>query len=347
VILPGYGESSDVQQIAQKIIDALAKPFRLRGETIYISGSVGITLCPSDAMEPEDLLRNADQAMYVAKNAGRNQFSFFTHSMQHAAASRLRLIADLREALSRGQFHVFFQPIIDFSSNRIVKAEALLRWFHPDHGLYYPSQFIPLAEETGLIHDIGEWVFTQAAAWSQRWSRQLGEPFQISVNKSPVQFLHAAVDEAHHWSRYLADRGLSCSNLSIEITEGILLNASVDVAARLERYRNAGIQIALDDFGTGYSSMSYLKKLDIDYLKIDQGFVQDMPHDAGSRIIAETMIALAHKLGLKVIAEGIETDEQKTMLMAAGCDYGQGFLFSKALAPEEFEGLLRRETAVV
>jgi diguanylate cyclase (GGDEF)-like protein/PAS domain S-box-containing protein len=346
VILPGYGEPADVQVIAQKILDALARPFHLRGELVYISGSIGITLCPFDAEEPEDLLRNADQAMYVAKNSGRNQFSFFTHSMQDAAASRLRLIADLREALVRGQFRLFFQPIVELPGGRIVKAEALLRWFHPDHGLYLPDEFIPLAEETGLIHDIGKWVFTEAAFWSHRWSTQLGKPFQISVNKSPVQFFHSDADEPDHWSHYLAEHGFARNCLSIEITEGLLLNASTSVTERLEHYRKAGIQVALDDFGTGYSSMSYLKKLDIDYLKIDQSFVQDMPHDASSRTIAETMIVMAHRLGLKVVAEGIETEEEKQMLIAAGCDYGQGYLFSKALAPEEMERLLRKDIVI-
>ncbi|WP_158590354.1 sensor domain-containing protein [Noviherbaspirillum cavernae] len=345
VILPGFRDAADVQQIAQKIIDALAKPFRLGGELLYISGSIGITLCPLDSCEPEDLLRNADQAMYVAKNAGRNQFSFFTPSMQKAAASRLRLIADLREALPRGQFKVLFQPIIDLSTNRIVKAEALLRWHHPEQGLCHPSQFIPLAEETGLIHEIGSWVFMQSAAWSQRWSLQRGEPFQISVNKSPVQFL--AEDDESNWAGYLAELGISRNSISIEITEGVLLNASASVTDKLLDYRDAGIQVALDDFGTGYSSMSYLKKFDIDYLKIDQSFVQDMPHDQGSRTIAETMIMMAHKLGLKVIAEGIETEEQRVLLAAAGCDFGQGFLFARALEPEELEGMLRREAAAV
>jgi diguanylate cyclase (GGDEF)-like protein/PAS domain S-box-containing protein len=341
VIVSDIGDGSCVQQIAQKIVDTLAKPFRLRDETIHLSASVGITLCPDDARDPEDLVRNADQAMYAAKSAGRNQFSYFTTAMQEAAQSRLRMIAELRNALPAGQFRLHFQPIVDLTTQRVVKAEALLRWQHPELGMLPPSDFIPLAEETGLINEIGNWVFMQAALWSQRWSSRFHTPFQVSVNKSPVQF-HAE-SHALDWPKYLADLGISRNCISVEITEGVLLNASLSITDTLLQYRDAGIQVALDDFGTGYSSMAYLRKFDIDYLKIDRSFVKDMPHDAGSRTIAETIIVMAHKLGLKVIAEGIETEPQRDLLAAAGCDFGQGYLFSTPIAPEELEEILQRE----
>ncbi|HEX2530093.1 MAG TPA: EAL domain-containing protein [Burkholderiaceae bacterium] len=342
VILKQFDTNSHVGSVAQKILDALAKPFLINEELIYLSGSIGITLCPTDAVEPEHLMRHADQAMYVAKQAGKNQFSYFRMSMQESAHSRLRMISELRGALPGKQLKVYFQPIVDLADKRIVKAEALLRWFHPEHGLCYPSSFVPLAEETGLINDIGDWVFMESALWSQRWGNLLGEPFQISVNKSPVQFHAERKDQ--HWRDYLNDLGLSRNSISVEITESILLNASSNVSETLLEYRDAGIQVALDDFGTGYSSMSYLKKFDIDYLKIDQSFVHDMTSNPGSRTIAETIIMMAHKLGLKVIAEGIETPEQRDLLVAAGCDFGQGFLFSQAIAPEEFEALLHDGT---
>jgi diguanylate cyclase (GGDEF)-like protein/PAS domain S-box-containing protein len=340
VILSELEDPAAVDHVAEKILDTLSKPFCLGEEVIYLSASIGITLYPNDAVEPERLIRNADQAMYVAKHAGRNQYSYFTVSLQERARSRLRLIAEMREALSANQFRVYFQPIIDLRCGRIVKAEALLRWCHPVHGMFYPSEFIGIAEETGLISEIGNWVFMESAWWSQRWTHQLGKPFQISVNASPVQF-HATEDGVD-WVKYLSDLGLSRNCISVEITEGMLLNVSPDVSSRLLEYRDAGIQVALDDFGTGYSSMSYLKKFDIDYLKIDQSFVRDMSHNQGSRTIAETMIMMAHKLGMRVIAEGIETPEQRDMLTHAGCDYGQGFLFSRAVSPQELEALLQR-----
>ena len=276
--------------------------------------------------------------MYTAKNAGRNQFSYFTRSMQEKAHTRLRLGGDLRNALDAGQLQVVYQPVVELRTGRVVKAEALLRWHHPGLGEVDPAKFIPLAEESGLIHQIGDWVFMQAAAASQRWSARLGTPFQIGVNKSPVQFLAQSSDL--NWAAYLNERGLSGNSISVEITEGLLLNASAAVAAKLLEYRDAGIQVALDDFGTGYSSMAYLKKFDIDYLTIDQSCGRDMADDDGDRAIAESMIVMAHRLGLKVIAEGIETTAQRDLLAAAGCDFGQGFLFARPAPPEEFERML-------
>jgi diguanylate cyclase (GGDEF)-like protein len=341
VILTQLNDRSHLESIAEKIIIALAKPFHLKQEVAHVSASIGITLHPNDAIEPEDLIRNADQAMYTAKAAGRNRFRYFTRSMQQEALMRLRLRRDLRKARTEGQLQVHYQPIVDLSSHQIVKAEALLRWHHPKLGLVQPSQFIPIAEESGLIHDIGDWVFRQAAGWSQRWGAKTGRPFQISVNRSPVEFLSKTNKTS--WPHFLKEHGLPANSISVEITEGVLLNASPAVADTLLQYRDAGIQVALDDFGTGYSSMAYLKKFDIDYLKIDQSFVHDIETNAGSRTIAESIIVMAHRLGLKVIAEGIETDGQKKLLQAAGCDYGQGHLFSKAVPPDTFEQMLPGE----
>jgi len=286
-------------------------------------------------------VRNADQAMYVAKNAGRNQFRFFTRSMQEQAWRRIRLIAELRNALSRQQLCVCFQPIIELRSGRIAKAEALLRWQHPQKGMLLPSEFIGLAEESGLINEIGNWVFMQSAAWSKRWTELTGSLFQVSVNKSPVQFMHHK--NAMNWGGHLRHLGMAWNSMSVEITEGLLFNVSASTTEQLLGLRDAGIQVAIDDFGTGYSSMAYLKKLDVDYLKIDQSFVRGTASGSSSRTIAETIIVMAHKLGLKVIAEGIETDEQRRWLAEAGCDYGQGFLFSHPIPPEQFEELLNRQ----
>jgi diguanylate cyclase (GGDEF)-like protein/PAS domain S-box-containing protein len=343
VILTELHDHAHVECIVQNLIAALAKPFRLKERVAHISASIGITLYPEDADDPEALIRNADQAMYAAKAAGRNQFRYFTRSMQEDSHRRLHLRGELRKALSRGQLQVHYQPVVDLCSHRIAKAEALLRWHHPKLGMVPPSQFIPLAEESGLINAIGDWVFSQAVPWSQRWGKKTGHTFQISVNRSPVQFL--AKPNGAEWIRSLKESGLPANSISIEITESVLLNASSLVAETLLQYRDAGIQVALDDFGTGYSSMAYLKKFDIDYLKIDQSFVKDLETNTGSRAIAESIIIMAHRLGLKVIAEGIETEEQEKILQVAGCDYGQGYLFSKAVPPDDFEQLLTGEPA--
>jgi diguanylate cyclase (GGDEF)-like protein/PAS domain S-box-containing protein len=338
VILPALHDVSHTEQVAQKIIESLAEPFMPGNELVYLSASIGITLYKADASTPEDMIRNADQAMYAAKNAGRNQFSYFTGSMQQEARNRLRMISDLRNALHAGQFEVQYQPMLELSSQRIAKAEALLRWHHPRLGLVDPGRFIPLAEESGLINEIGDWVFREAATCSQRWSERFDAPFQISVNQSPIQFFQRS--QGMDWPNHLKDRGLSGGSILIDISEALLIKASSNVTNQLLHYRDAGIQVALDDFGTGYSSMSYLQKFDIDYLKIDQSFVQRMTTSAGDSAIVRSIILMAHELGLKVIAEGIETSEQNELLVAAGCDYGQGFLFSQAVPSEHFEQML-------
>ncbi|TFW01543.1 EAL domain-containing protein [Oxalobacteraceae bacterium OM1] len=337
VILTDLRGHPHVERAAQKIIASLAEPFQLHGEVAHVTASIGITLYPGDATEPEALIRNADQAMYAAKHAGRNRFRFFTKSMQKEAQLRVRLARDLRQALAAGQLEVHFQPVIELPSRRITKAEALLRWRHPKQGFVGPSQFIPIAEESGLIHAVGDWVFAEAAMWSERWAEKLGRSFEISVNRSPVQFLGQS---NANWAHVLKEKRLPRHSIAVEITEGVLLNASTQVAEALFQYRDAGIHVALDDFGTGYSSLAYLKHFHIDYLKIDQSFVHDIDHNDGSRAIAESMIAMAHRLDMQVIAEGIERPEQEAILRAAGCDFGQGFLFSRAVPPQRFEQLL-------
>jgi EAL domain-containing protein (putative c-di-GMP-specific phosphodiesterase class I) len=326
-----------VEIVAQRILDALAQPFKLGREVSYLSGSVGITLYPNDAASAEEMQRKADQAMYAAKNSGKNRFAYFTEEMDRRAHLRLRLANELRSALAEHQLEVHYQPVIDLRSGRIVKAEALLRWQHPRLGTIRPSEFIPVAEESGSINIIGDWVLSEAAQRALEWGQVLGRTFQIGVNRSPAQFLSRGGEDP---VQYLSRMGLSGKSISMEITEGLLMHASDSIAARLLELRDAGLQVAIDDFGTGYSSMAYLKRFDIDYLKIDQSFVQDMEHDEGNRAIAESIIVMAHRLGLQVIAEGIETRAQLELLRAAECDYGQGFYYSEALPPNAFRELL-------
>ncbi len=338
IILPGLTEAGRIEGIAQQIIDTVAEPYPLGDEIAHVSASIGITLYPDDAADIETLLTNADQAMYAAKARGRNRFCYFTAAMQQAAQERQRLGHDLRGAIAAGQFTVYYQPIISLASGRFVKAEALPRWLHPTRGMIEPVDFIHLAEEIGLINEIGDWVFRKAACQAKEWMDSRTGFLQVSVNKSARQFLECFPKEK--WINYLQEIGLPASYIAIEITEALLLDERPAVAATLSKLREAGIQIAVDDFGVGYSAMSDLKKFDIGYLKIDQSFVRIMATDKDGLAIVEASIAMAHKLGIKVIAEGVETTWQHQRLVAAGCDYGQGYLFARPMPADELAARL-------
>lgn len=345
IILHELNDNSHIEDVAHKIIGTLEDAFQLDDEVVYISGSVGITLYPNDASDIDTLLKNADQAMYAAKKNGRMCFSYFTQSLQDIAQYRRRLTNDLRSALVDRQFEVYYQPVIDLKTGRITKAEALLRWHHHEHGSISPLEFIPLAEETGLIHKIGDWVFRQATETAKRWSDQFSSEFQVSVNLSPVQFKIDKHSFISGWEDYFKKSGLSGKNIVVEITEGLLLNAEPGIIDKLLWLRDAGIQVAIDDFGTGYSSLSYLKKFDIDYLKIDKSFVSNLENNANDITLCDAIILMAHTLGLKVIAEGVETAAQKKILAKAGCDFAQGYLFSRPVPAAEFEEMLNPESA--
>jgi diguanylate cyclase (GGDEF)-like protein/PAS domain S-box-containing protein len=339
VILGDLEDIASVERVAGTILQRMAAPCQLDGDLAYVSASIGITLYPEDATEVGGLFKNADQAMYESKKLGRNRFNYFKPSMQAAAMGRVHLINDLRAALAENQFRVYYQPIVDLRTGEIRKAEALIRWQHPTRGLISPAEFIPIAEETGLIVEIGEWVFRQAASQAASWQSSQAGPIQISVNKSPVQFREGGSCKTD-WGEHLLSLGLKGDSIAVEITEGLLLDASDAVNEALLRFRDSGVQVSLDDFGTGYSSLSYLKKFDIDYLKIDQSFVRGLSNDSSDRALCEAIIVMAHKLGMKVIAEGIETAEQRDLLKAAHCDYGQGYLFSRPVPAEQFTALL-------
>ncbi|WP_026603933.1 bifunctional diguanylate cyclase/phosphodiesterase [Methylomonas sp. 11b] len=318
------------EPIAKNLLQKLSAPFSLDGELAYVSASIGITFYPNDSTDLSQLQKNADQAMYAAKNQGRNNYRFFTKALQDALEARAAILGDLRIALANAQFLLCYQPIVDLLNGEVHKAEALLRWHHPKRGLISPAEFIPLAEETGLIREIGDWVFETAARQVQTWRTTINPDFQISVNKSPVQF-QSAEHAPEDWFNYLHRLGLSGQSIVVEITEGLLLDANLSVHNHLMAFRDAGMQVAIDDFGTGYSALSYLKKFDIDYLKIDQSFVRNLSQDSNDFVLCEAIIVMAHKLGLKVIAEGVETEQQRDLLAAIGCDYGQGYLFAKPL----------------
>lgn len=338
IILGDLEDNRIIDRIAQAILKKLATPFRLKQETLYISCSIGITLYPHDATDIDVLLKNADQAMYTAKKAGRNCFSYFTASMETAAQERRRLSNHLRVALEFNQFQIHYQPIVEMANKKIVKAEALLRWYHPERGLVAPDDFIPVAEESGIIVELGNWVFNQVLVQAVKWRNTYYDDFQVSVNTSPVQ-LRSVESFQNAWFARLNETGLTGAGIIVEITEGMLIETNPVVSKKLLRFRDAMIEVALDDFGTGYSSMSYLKRFDIDYLKIDRSFVSNLSAESATMVLCEAIVVMAHKLGIKVIAEGVETQEQYDLLTAAGCDYGQGYLFSQALPPDEFEQL--------
>jgi diguanylate cyclase (GGDEF)-like protein/PAS domain S-box-containing protein len=337
VILPRLDDTGSLGQIAGAIIGKLAEPFDLGSDEAFVSASVGVTIYPDDAAELDVLFKNVDQAMYAAKNAGRNRVGYFTADLRVAAQRRLRLTSDLRAAIHSNQFQVYYQPIVELSTGQIRKAEALIRWLHPERGMVSPHDFVPLAEETGLIVPIGDWVFKQAVQHARQWRDRFDPSFQISVNMSPVQIRQDS-QVCAHWSDYLAQQGLPGQSVAVEITEGLLLDAELN--EKLLTFRDAGIRVSIDDFGTGYSSLAYLKRFDIDYLKIDRSFVHNVGSDGNNQALCEAMVVLAHKLGLQVIAEGVETAEQRDFLRAIGCDFAQGFLYSQPVPPDRFELLV-------
>lgn len=339
VILSELRDAADIGRISTNIIERLSEPFVLIGQELFVSASIGIALYPDDATTVTDLIKRADQAMYAAKGAGRGRFNFFTEALQEASELRLRLATDMRRAIKEAQFEVYYQPIIDLKTGYIRKAEALLRWNHPQKGFISPATFIPIAEDTGTIQEIGNWVFSQAIRQARRWQSEHGRDFQISINISPVQLIRDGRSHGH-WIEQIRETGLSGSSIVIEVTEGLLMSTETVISDTLLHFRDAGIQVAIDDFGTGYSALSYLKKFDIDYLKIDKSFTANLAPEATDLALCEAIVVMAHKLGLEVIAEGVETDEQKDLLKQIRCDYAQGYLFSRPVPAGEFDKLL-------
>lgn len=308
------------------------------GQEHHISASVGITVCPHDADEPTQLVKNADMAMYRAKVTGRNRYQFFQEEMNRAFQARKSLERDLRKALSENELELFYQPQVDAQSGAIIGAEALVRWHHPTQGLISPAEFVPIAEESGLILPLGEWVLHTACAQNRAW-QQLGlPPIRVAINLSAVQFLYR--DLVDKVMGALQVSGLPAQYLELEITEGILMRDTDLAVAALHRMSAAGISIAIDDFGTGYSSMAYLKRFPVSKVKIDRAFVSEVTRDRGDAAIVSAVISLAHGLGLKVSAEGVETIEQMWHLCRHGCDEIQGYYFGWPMPADQFAAYL-------
>ncbi|HLF23745.1 MAG TPA: EAL domain-containing protein, partial [Burkholderiales bacterium] len=339
LVLPGLANVDDASRIAQKILDGLRQPLMTAGQELYVSASLGIAIYPHDAKDVEGLLRNADVAMYRAKEAGRNAYQFYTAEMTVLAQEHLQLEGALRRALDRQEFTLHFQPILELAGGAVVGAEALLRWVHPERGIVEPAHFVHLAEEAGLIGPIGEWALRSACNQFVAWERQGLGPLRLSVNISPRQF--QSLELAETVATVLGESGMAPERLELELTEGVLLHNSNSTIANMDRLSAMGVRLSIDDFGTGYSSLSYIKRLPIDQLKIDRSFVRDIPGDEDDAAIATAIIAMAHNLKLTVVAEGVETLEQLAFLRNHRCDLMQGNYFSRPLPVEEFAALIR------
>jgi len=337
-----------VVSVAGKIGKSLAQPFLIEGHNLFITTSLGIALYPDDGETPGDLIKNADTAMYHAKEQGRNNFQFFAGHMNASIVARLKLEQELREAFEAGQFELHYQPQVDIATNRVVGAEALLRWRHPVRGMISPADFIPVAEDTGIILPLGEWVLRAACMQMQAWHEAglfaLGLR-HMSVNVSPRQFQQPSfVDSVE---KVLKETGLEPAALELEVTEHSLMHNTTSTLANLDRLMKLGVRLFIDDFGIGYSCLAYLRRFPLDGLKIDASFVRDLASDPNDAALTEAIIAMAHRLELKVIAEGVETQEQLSFLRAQSCDVFQGFLESPALPAERFEALLASRKSII
>jgi diguanylate cyclase (GGDEF)-like protein/PAS domain S-box-containing protein len=341
ILLKGMTAGDNATLVADRILEVLAQPLTLHGHEVNVSGSIGIAVGFAGKESADDLLRDADTAMYQAKSHGKSRWSLFDQSMRKQAMERLELEADLLKGIDRGEFRLHYQPIVEMPSRRIKGFEALLRWIHPVRGLVSPVEFIPIAEEIGFIVDLGAWVLEQACQQTREWQLQYPEHASlfISVNVSTKQF--ASPDLIEHVQDCLRSTGLDGHHLKLEITESALMTDTEEAARRLEQLRDLGVTISLDDFGTGYSSLSYLQSFKIDTLKIDRSFVAQLGASEESDEIVRTIINLAHNLGMEVTAEGIERDNQHAQLNAMLCESGQGYHYSRPLMNDDAETLLR------
>ncbi|MEL7449183.1 MAG: EAL domain-containing protein [Pseudomonadota bacterium] len=339
IALHGTGCTKHLSRVARRILDALAEPFDLNSHEVFVSGSIGMSVFPDDGRDVQTLLKNADTAMYHAKDAGRNNFQFYNRAMHATTLDRLALEADLRKAFERDEFELHYQPQVDQRDGRIIGSEALLRWRHPERGLVSPAEFIPMAEESGLIADLGEWVMRTACKQTRRWHDQGFGALNVAVNLSERQFrrsdLVAVVGKA------LEDSGLDPRRLDIELTESIIMTKAESTVNALEALKEMGMQVSVDDFGTGYSSLSYLKRFPIDVIKVDGSFIRDVATDPDDAAITRTIIAMARSLKLEVIAEGVETPQQAEFLAEEGCHLVQGYMFGRPMPADQLTELLQ------
>jgi diguanylate cyclase (GGDEF)-like protein/PAS domain S-box-containing protein len=334
ILLNGITDTNDVANVAQKVVNIIALSFNLDGHEVHIGTSIGIGIYPDNGQDSPTLFKNADAAMYHAKESGRNNFQFFSSAMNDKAFEQISLENDMRRALKNNEFFLHYQPQIDIPTGRIVGIEALIRWQHPDKGLISPAQFIPLAEGCGLINPIGEWVLETACIQNKRWQDEGLIKVPIAVNLSALQFRQKDIKETI--AQALRGARLEPGYLELEITEGITMKEIENTVRTLHEIKQMGVLISIDDFGTGYSSLSYLKRFPIDKLKVDQSFVRDITADPDDAALVRTIIGIGHSLRLKVIAEGVETEAQLAFLQEYRCDEVQGYYFSRPLSAHDF-----------
>ena len=334
VILPDIDSPAHVEPVIHKILNAFSDPFVLGTHEAFVTASIGVSVFPDDSDDPAALMQNADVAMYRAKEKGRNTFQYFTPELNERATERMRMEGNLMHALDRKEFLLHFQPIVDVRSHRLVGAEALLRWSNADLGLLPPERFVPLAEDTSLILPVGRWILDTACRQLSRWRDSGNAQMTISVNISARQLRGKGLVDAV--SEALQGHAVPPHCLELEITEGCLMSDLEETRAALHALDRLGVRLALDDFGTGYSCLSYLKQLPVDTVKIDKSFVVNVSRDPGDAAVVEAIIAMAHRLGIRVIGEGVETNEQLEFIRLRGCDLAQGYFFSRPLSGEAF-----------
>ena len=338
VVLENVAEPEDCAVVGRKLLEAVTRPLVLGDFSMEVGASIGIAVYPSDGNDASSLMKNADIAMYQAKGAGSRSIQFFASAMGERVSRQLSIVNGLQQALKSGHFILHYQPIFDFASRRLVAAEALVRWLDPDRGLVPPNEFIPVAEESGLISAIGTWVIEEACRQSTRWHAEGIDVVSIAVNLSACQLRNADIVEVVR--NALPDRKVLPGCVSVELTESMVMEDPERVIDTLHQIRGLGVTISIDDFGTGYSSLSYLQRFPIDVIKIDRSFVKDIGRDPKDAVIANAIIKLSHSLGCRVLAEGVETEEQSAYLCAQGCDLVQGFLYGRPVPAEEFKTLL-------
>lgn len=339
LIVNDLHDVENARMIAQKVLQAFAEPFQVMGYEMFVSTSIGISMYPSDNDDEHALLKNADTAMYRAKESGRNNFQFYTREMNARALYRLNLENDLRHALERREFRLHYQPKACLRTGRITGVEALLRWQRPDFGLVPPADFVPLLEDTGLIVPVGEWVLAEACRQLAAWREAGTDPVSIAINISARQFASRTLGET--LERVLREQRADPRCIELELTESLLMGNTEQAVRTLEHLKALGLRLSIDDFGTGYSSLSYLRRFPIDALKIDRSFIAEIITDSGNATITRAVIGMAHNLGLKVVAEGVETAEQMTFLAENGCDEVQGYYLARPQPAHEVERLLR------
>ncbi|WP_338758667.1 EAL domain-containing protein [Massilia sp. METH4] len=338
ILIPDLERVDDALNVAHRVKEAMRRPFHLDGHEIFVTASIGISLYPEDGDDSTSLLKYADTAMYHAKNCGKNNAKLYCSALTTKIMSHVKLEVGLRRALQNNELYLQYQPQIDVRSARLVGVEALVRWRHPEHGIIAPNEFIPLAEETGLIVPIGAWVLRTACNQGRVWHQQAGRAVRVAVNLSARQFKDESL--AQTVLSVLNDTGLDPRMLELELTEGTLMDDAMATLATLEQLRAIGVYLSIDDFGTGYSSMNYLKRFDVRALKIDKSFISGLPQDSENAAITRAIIAMAHGLKLSVVAEGVETDEQLILLEQYGCDMAQGYLLGRPSTQEAITEML-------